>query len=215
MNRMLVRSVACLLIVAVVLPGCATMKKPTAIGALAGAAVGAGVGAAVDHDKRGRGALIGAATGAAVGGGIGYLIERQRKDIENIPDADVEVQNKEGQDQLLVTLEGTLLFDRDSFVINSGSATLDGLADNLNKYPESRVVVKGYTDNRGTEEHNLKLSQRRADAVKTYLISKQVHPDRITAVGFGKSFPVASNDSEEGRRQNRRVELEIIPTKTS
>ena len=214
MNRTLLRAVSCFLVSAIPVPGCATMKNPAAIGALTGAVIGAGAGAAIDHDKRGRGALIGAATGAAVGGGIGYLIQRQRNELEQIPGTEVEVQEQGGQEQLLVTMESALLFETDSFALKSGQETLDQIAATLNKYPESKVVVKGYTDSRGSEEHNLQLSERRAESVRNYLVAEQVDPARITSVGFGESLPVASNDTEDGRQQNRRVEIEIIPTES-
>jgi len=175
----------------------------------------AGAGAAIDHDKRGRGALIGAATGAAVGGGIGYFIQRQRRDLEQIPGTEVAVEEQDGREQLVVTMESELLFDTDSFALKSGKDTLDQIAATLNRYPESKVIVKGYTDSRGSEEHNLQLSERRAESVRNYLVAKQVDPARITSVGFGESLPVASNDTGDGRRQNRRVEIEIIPTESN
>jgi len=212
MNKAFTRGVASLLLVAFVASGCETLKKPTVIGALTGAAVGAGTGAAIDEDKRGRGAGIGAAAGAAVGAGVGYLIERQRRKLEEVPGTEVRVEEKDGQQQLVVTMKSALLFDTDSFSITQGRETLDGIAETLIEYPESKVVVKGYTDSRGTEEYNLRLSERRANAVRDYLVAKQVRSARITAVGFGESFPVASNDTAEGRQRNRRVEIEIIPT---
>ena len=214
MNKMFLKTVASLVLVALVASGCETLKKPTVIGALTGAVVGGGAGAAIDRDKRGRGAGIGAATGAALGAGIGYYIERQRRELENVPGAEVRVEEKDGQEQLIVTMTGALLFDTDSFNITHGRESLDQIAETLNRYPESRVVVKGYTDSRGTEEYNLQLSQRRADAVKSYLVAKQVDAARVTPVGFGESFPIASNDTEAGRQRNRRVEIEIIPTGT-
>jgi len=212
MNRGFTRAIACLVLVAFVASGCETLKKPTVIGALAGAAVGGGTGAAIDKDKRGRGAGIGAATGALVGAGVGYYIERQRRKLEEVPGTEVRVEEKDGQQQLVVTMKSALLFATDSFSITQGQETLDGIAETLNEYPESKLIVKGYTDSRGTEEYNLRLSERRAGAVKDYLVAKQVRPARITAVGFGESFPVASNDTSEGRQRNRRVEIEIIPT---
>jgi len=215
MNIRLRKTVLYLLTIAVAVPGCETLKKPATIGALTGAAIGAGAGAAIDHDKRGRGALIGAATGAAVGGGIGYFIQRQRRDLEQIPGTEVAVEEQDGREQLVVTMESELLFDTDSFALKSGEDTLDQIAATLNRYPESKVIVKGYTDSRGSEEHNLQLSERRAESVRNYLVAKQVDPARITSVGFGESLPVASNDTGDGRRQNRRVEIEIIPTESN
>lgn len=212
MRKAYLRIPACLTLVAIVASGCETLKKPTVIGALTGAVVGGGAGAAIDEDKRGRGAGIGAATGAAIGAGIGYYIEKQRQDLEKIPGAEVSVEEKDGKQQLVVTMKSALMFETDSFSITHGQESLDGIAETLNEFAESRLIVKGYTDSRGSEEYNLQLSQRRAEAVKNYLVAKQVAPSRITSVGFGESFPVASNDTESGRQQNRRVEIEIIPT---
>jgi len=215
MSKTLLRTMSCILIVAVLLPACETLKKPAMIGALTGAAVGAGAGAAIDHDKRGRGALVGAAAGAAVGSGIGYLIQKQKSELEQIPGTEVEVQEQDGSQQLVVTMKSALLFETDSFVLKSGQETLNEIAATLNKYPESKVIVKGYTDSRGSEEYNLQLSERRAESVKNHLIAEQVDPARIVALGFGESSPVASNETEDGRQQNRRVEIEIIPTETT
>jgi outer membrane protein OmpA-like peptidoglycan-associated protein len=217
MNKTSLRVVAGLTLLAFVLSaGCDTlrgaMQKRTTQGALIGTAVGAGAGALIDRGKPGRGALIGAGAGAAVGAGIGYYLDRQKRELEKVPGAEVRVEEKDGTQQLVLTMTSSLLFETNSFDISRGRDSLDQIAETLNKYPESRVVVKGYTDSRGTEDYNLQLSQRRADAVKNYLIAKQVNPARITAVGFGESLPVASNDTEEGRQKNRRVEIEIVPT---
>jgi outer membrane protein OmpA-like peptidoglycan-associated protein len=212
MRKVYLRILTCLTLVAIVASGCETLKKPTVIGALTGALVGGGAGAAIDKNKRGRGAGIGAATGAAVGAGIGYYIERQRRDLEQVPGAEVSVEEVDGRQQLVVTMDSTLLFDTNSADITYGRDSLDQIADTLNEYPESKLIVKGYTDSRGTEEYNQKLSDRRANAVKNYLVAEQVDDSRITAIGFGEGFPVASNETAEGRQRNRRVEIDIIPT---
>jgi outer membrane protein OmpA-like peptidoglycan-associated protein len=215
MRKAYVRILACLTLVAILASGCETLKKPTVIGALTGTLVGAGAGAAIDRDKRGRGAAIGGVAGGLAGAGIGYYIEKQRRDLEQIPGADVSVEEVDGQQQLVVTMESTLLFETDSANISYGRDSLDQIAETLNKYPESTVIVKGYTDSRGTEEYNQQLSERRANAVRNYLIAKKVDASRITAIGFGESLPVATNDTEEGRQRNRRVEMDIIPTEAA
>ena len=178
-------------------------------GAIAGTLAGAAIGAAVDGHKRGRGAAIGAAVGGLTGAGVGYYLERQAQEIDAIPDANVEIQ----QDQLLVAFPSDVLFDVDSRSLSPGAFTrLNQLAETLKRHPQSQLVVKGHTDGTGSETHNLRLSEDRANAVKTYLIAQGVTAQRITALGFGESMPLATNQTEAGRQQNRRVEIEIRPT---
>jgi len=113
-------------------------------------------------------------------------------------------------------MSNSLLFDVNSAIIKPGA--LDGLtqvADVLNRYPETTIIVKGYTDSTGTEAYNQELSERRAKSVANLMIGKGVDVGRVTAIGFGKQFPIAGNDTEAGRQQNRRVELEIIPKDTA
>jgi len=215
MGKPYMRVLACLTLVAVLASGCETLKKPTVIGAITGTVIGAGAGAGIDHDKRGRGAAIGGVAGGLAGAGIGYYIEKQRRDLEQIPGAEVSVEEVNGQQQLVVTMESTLLFETDSAGITYGRDSLDQIAETLNEFPESTVIVKGFTDSRGTEEYNQQLSERRANAVRNYLIAKKVAASRITAIGFGESLPVAPNDTEEGRQRNRRVEMDIIPTEAA
>ena len=212
MSKGFTRVVVCVVLAAFLASGCEILQRRTTQGAIIGTLIGAGAGAAIDKDKRGRGALIGAAVGGATGAGVGYLLDRQKRKLEQVPGADVRVEEKDGKQQLVVTMKSALLFETNSFSLTQGQESLDQIAETLNEFTESRLIVKGYTDSRGTEEYNLQLSQRRADAVKNYLVAKQVEPSRVTAVGFGESFQVASNDTAEGRLRNRRVEIEIIPT---
>ncbi len=208
------RTLGCLaLAVALVGSGCATTesvldtktKKGAAIGALAGAAAGRAIGG---HDKAAAGIAIGAATGALAGGLIGRYLDNQAKEIDAIPDAAVQRQ----EDRLIVTFAGDLLFDSGSANVSPGAQQrLTQLADTLKRYPESRVVVKGYTDSVGSETLNQQLSDRRAQNVANYMIAQGVAPSRVTALGFGEQFPVATNATPEGRQQNRRVEIEIVP----
>lgn len=175
------------------------------LGSMAGA--GAGVLAAGEGDNL-AGGLIGAAVGGIAGGLIGRYLDNQAREIDSIPDADVERQS----DRLLVTFPGDTLFDSGSSMISPGAGQrLQSLAQTLARYPESQVVVRGYTDSVGSEASNLRLSEDRANNVRNYLVSAGVAPSRVTAMGFGEQFPVATNATEAGRQQNRRVEVEIVP----
>jgi outer membrane protein OmpA-like peptidoglycan-associated protein len=175
------------------------------LGSLAGA--GAGVLAAGEGDNL-AGGLIGAAVGGVAGGLIGRYLDNQARAIDAIPDATVERQS----DRLLVTFPGDVLFDSGSSTVSPGAAQrFQSLAQTLNQYPASQVVVRGYTDSVGSEASNLRLSEDRANNVRNHLVNYGVSPSRITAMGFGEQFPVATNATETGRQQNRRVELEIVP----
>jgi len=203
-------------IIIILLTSCATDEhKRTAVGAGAGAVVGAGIGAIIGHQTghTGAGAGIGAATGALIGGGIGYYLDKQAAELKQIQ----AIENvRQERDRLIATMSNSLLFDVNSAIIKPGA--LDGLtqvADVLNRYPETTIIVKGYTDSTGTEAYNQELSERRAKSVANLMIGKGVDVGRVTAIGFGKQFPIAGNDTEAGRQQNRRVELEIIPKDTA
>ncbi len=190
--------------------GCETVPgnrttQGAVLGSLAGA--GAGVLAAGEGDNL-AGGLIGAAVGGVAGGLIGRYLDNQAREIDAIPDANVERQ----ADRLLVTFPGDTFFDSGSSRINPGAAQrLNSLAQTLRQYPESNVVIRGHTDSTGSESANLRLSEDRANNVRNYLVNGGVSPSRITAMGFGEQFPLATNATEAGRQQNRRVEIEIVP----
>ena len=136
---------------------------------------------------------------------------QQAQELDAIPGA--EVQRRD--DSLLVNFSSQLLFDSGKSQLESGAYDrLRSLARTLNNYPESQVIVKGHTDSVGDENFNQRLSEDRADRVRAFLVSEGVSPSRITAIGFGESMPVASNDNEAGRQQNRRVEIEIRPSQS-
>jgi len=215
MKRSLSRALSVSLALAILgsLAACATNTGTVADdkrvqGAVLGTLAGAAAGAAIDHNKRGRGALIGAAVGGLAGTGVGWYLEKQKQEIDKIPDANVTQQG----DALTVAFPGDLLFDSGSSSLSPGAySRLDQLADTLNRYPEENVIVKGHTDSNGSEAANLTLSDQRADAVRRYLISKGIASSRIEAVGLGESQPLVTNSTPEGRQQNRRVEIELRP----
>ena len=193
--------------------GCQTntgtiLDKKTTQGAILGTLAGAATGAAVDSHKRGRGALIGAAVGGIAGGLVGNYLDKQAKEIDAIPDADVQRRD----DSLIVVLPGDVLFDTNSSALTPGAyERLRSLAETLERYPDTSIVVKGHTDGAGTESYNLKLSEERADSVRRFLVAEGVSASRVTAIGFGEAYPLVSNDTQSGRQQNRRVEIEIKP----
>jgi len=180
-------------------------KKGAVLGTLIGAAAGAAVGG---HEHRAGGALIGAATGAIAGGLIGNYMDKQAQELDAIPGADV----TRTDDSLRVNFQGQFLFASGKSTLESGAYDrLDQLATTLNNYPRSRVKISGHTDDRGDDQSNQRLSEERADAVREYLVHQGVNAARVSAIGMGESRPLASNDTEAGRLQNRRVEIEIVP----
>jgi len=194
------------------LGGCATgsmldtkTKQGAVIGALGGALAGAAIGG---KDHRAGGALIGAATGAIAGGLIGKYLDEQARALDAIPGANVQRRD----DSLLVNFQSQRLFNSGSSTLEPGSFDrLRSLATTLNNYPQSSIIIKGHTDAEGADDYNQRLSEERADRVRNYLISEGVAPQRITAIGFGESMPVATNSTQAGKQQNRRVEVEIRP----
>jgi outer membrane protein OmpA-like peptidoglycan-associated protein len=178
-------------------------------GAVIGAATGAAVGGVIgkNNGSTAKGAIIGAAVGGAAGAIIGHQMDQQAKEIaQNIPGAKVE---RVGEG-IQVTFESGLLFDFDSDVVRADAgANLRTLAASLDKYPGSDLLIVGHTDDVGATDYNQGLSERRAAAAANYLVAHGVSRSRVATRGLGESEPVASNDSETGRRQNRRVEVAI------
>jgi outer membrane protein OmpA-like peptidoglycan-associated protein len=181
---------------------------------LKGAGIGAAAGAAAAVLKGEREAdeiLAGAAIGAVVGGGIGAYMDHQQEKLARIPGTSVE---RVGEDTLLLHFESDVLFDVNSAALDSGGrSTLEEVAAVVDEYDKTAVVVQGHTDSTGSEEHNQALSERRASSVRGYLVSRGVDADRVAAVGMGEGYPVASNGSESGRQQNRRVDI-LLKAKT-
>lgn len=191
------------------LSGCAGMsqkEKGAVIGGATGAAAGAVIGRATGSTARG--AIIGAAVGGAAGAIIGHQMDQQAKEIDqSIPGASV---SRVGEG-IAVTFESGLLFDYDSDVIKSTAASnLRSLAQSLDKYPNTDLVIVGHTDNQGADAYNQSLSERRANAARAYLISQGVSSARVRTAGRGETEPIADNGSEAGRSQNRRVEVAIF-----
>jgi outer membrane protein OmpA-like peptidoglycan-associated protein len=183
------------------LSSCATAGRDTAIGAGVGGAAGAGIGALVGGKK---GALIGLGVGALAGGSVGLYLDKQRKELERVAEV------KKTENGLLVQMKNDILFDTGSDGVKpEGVGELAKVGDIIAKYSDDRVRIEGYTDSVGDAKHNQALSERRAQAVKTVLVSRGVQDGQISTHGFGESKPVADNSTSDGRAKNRRVELHI------
>jgi outer membrane protein OmpA-like peptidoglycan-associated protein len=186
--------------------GCARhAQRGLVIGAAGGAVLGGVIGKVAGSTAKG--AIIGAAVGGTAGAIIGDQMDRQAKEIkQNVKGAKVE---RVGEG-IQVTFESGLLYDFDSDVVKSEArANLRELARSLDQYPDSDLLILGHTDSIGPAQYNKDLSVRRADAAAEYLISEGVQRSRIATGGLGEEEPVAMNDTETGRQQNRRVEVAI------
>ena len=187
---------------------CQTLNKKEE-GAVIGAASGAVVGGVVGHatGSTARGAIIGAAVGGTAGAIIGHQMDQKAKEIQqSVPGATV---TRVGEG-LVVTFDSGLLFDFDSDQLREASKeNLTNLANSLSKFGDSKLLLVGHTDNKGTESYNLDLSRRRASAVGNYLISRGVPSARLSTSGRGETEPIAPNDTDADRQKNRRVEVAI------
>lgn len=199
--------------VAFLITGCQANDtvKGAGIGAGAGAAVGAGLGAIFGGGKGAAwGAGIGAITGGGAGAIIGHKMDKQKEELAKIEAAKVESTN-EGQ-ALKVTFDSGILFATNSSNLNATSrVSLNQFAESLINNPDTDIQIQGYTDSTGNNEINIPLSENRAKAVYTYLVSDGVNPNRMSYYGLGSSNPVASNATPQGRAENRRVEIYIYP----
>lgn len=179
--------------------------KSAAIGAAAGAVLGVLVG-----DNK-RSAAKGAIAGAAIGGGIGYYQDRQEAELrKRLASTGVGIA-REG-DNIRLVMPSNITFDIDRYDVRPGFYnTLEDIALVLREYNQTQINIYGHTDATGGAEYNQVLSERRAQAVGEFLSANGISSQRIASFGYGEQYPVANNDSADGRAQNRRVELELIP----
>lgn len=180
-------------------------EKGAVIGAAAGGAVGGIIGNQTGSTARG--AIIGAVVGGAAGAVIGHQMDQQAKELQqNIPGATV---TRVGEG-IAVSFASGLLFDFDSDVVKPTAAqNLRSLAQSLDKYPNTDVLIVGHTDATGSDSYNMSLSERRAQSAQLFLVREGVNNSRLRATGRGETEPIASNDTETGQAQNRRVEIAI------
>ncbi|HWK65526.1 MAG TPA: OmpA family protein [Rhizobiaceae bacterium] len=185
------------------------LSKTVGAGAL-GAGLGAGIGLLAGGDDR-RNALIGAGIGALAGGLAGNYMDRQEAELRRqLQGTGVSVTR--AGDQIILNMPSNITFATDQDQVMPGFfPTLDSVALVVNKFNQTIVDVYGHTDSTGSDRHNLDLSQRRALSVANYLSSRGVDSRRFAVTGFGSSRPIASNATETGRAQNRRVEIQLSP----
>ena len=195
--------------------GCEAVKntnntqRGAGIGAVAGAVIGGVLGN--NLGKGGNtavGAVIGGVVGGAVGGSIGNKMDKQAREIEQaLPGAEV---NRVGEGVVLVLGENSVNFETSKSVLtNTAKANLDKVVPVFQSYPDTDIVIYGYTDSTGRLEFNQKLSEDRAAAVRSYLVSKGLASSRFQTKGMGPNDPIATNETVEGRSKNRRVEFTI------
>jgi outer membrane protein OmpA-like peptidoglycan-associated protein len=213
------RRIALLMSLVFVLTACAInpytddrQASKLAIGAGVGAAGGAVIGLlTADSKNRQRNALIGAGIGAVAGGGVGYYMDVQEAKLrQRLRESGVSV-TRVG-DQILLNMPGNITFATNSADISADFyEVLNSVSLVLNEYKNTTIDVIGHTDNVGSDAINQPLSERRALSVANYLAGQQVLPARLLVAGRGKYEPIASNNTPEGRAQNRRVTLQITP----
>ena len=215
LNRLrLTMPVALLALLTLTFFGCQNMSK-TGQGAVVGAGAGAVVGGVIGKatGSTARGAIIGAAVGGTAGAIIGNQMDKQAEELdEELENATVEtVPGEDGNTAgIKITFDNAILFDFDSSDLHSRArADLSDLARSLNDYPNTDALVVGHTDSTGSEDYNQTLSEQRANSVAMFLAQQGIAPGRMLVSGMGESQPVASNATDAGRQQNRRVEIAL------
>jgi len=182
-------------------------------GAAIGGAAGAGAGAVIGSKSNNTivGAIIGAAVGGTAGALIGNYMDKQAEELQrDLENAKVE---RVGEG-IKITFDSGLLFDVDSYLLQAASkANLNDLTKTLQKYDDTEILVEGHTDSTGSDAHNQRLSEQRANAVANYLKTNGVAGTRLTENGYGEKQPIADNGTAAGKQQNRRVDIAIYANK--
>lgn len=199
--------------IASTLVGCASNAPMTNAqkGALIGGAAGAVIGKSTG-DKDDDRAVIGGLLGAAIGAGIGNYMDKQEAELrQSLQGTGVEV-SRQGE-QIVLNMPDNITFDTGSSEVKPTSfSVLNNLANTLVKYQDTRINVAGHTDSIGSDQANLRLSQQRAYSVRNYMIDRGVAAQRMNAIGYGETRPIADNATPEGRARNRRVEITLQAT---
>jgi outer membrane protein OmpA-like peptidoglycan-associated protein len=215
MKKISILALAIVTITANVLTSCESVKntnktqRGAAIGTLGGAVLGGILGNNLGKGGNGAlGAVLGGVVGGVAGGVIGNKMDKQAREIDNaLPGAEVV---RVGEGIKLVLGENSVRFDTNKSTLTAtAKANLDKLVPVFTEYPDTDIVIYGYTDSTGAPEYNRKLSGERAASVRSYLSAKGLRSERFTISGLGIADPIASNETVDGRSQNRRVEFAI------
>ena len=197
---------AALVSAAIAFSSCASDQKNTAKGAGIGAAAGAITGAIIGHQSgnRDKGAAAGAILGAGIGGYAGRRMDQQAKELEKV------AETRRTDAGLITKLKSDILFKTGSASLKpSAQSSIKEMATIMKKYPENVLTIKGYTDATGSDAVNEPLSEKRAEAVKSYLVSNGMPGSTISTIGKGDADPIGNNQTDSGRQLNRRVEVEV------
>jgi outer membrane protein OmpA-like peptidoglycan-associated protein len=199
---------ALVLIFSVIMYGCGASNtvKGGVIGGVSGGVVGGVIGDQFDNTVLG--AIIGAAVGGTAGALIGNYMDKQAEEMDrDIAGAKIE---RVGEG-IKITFDSGILFAVNSSTLETSAKTNIGkLGTILNKYPDTNILVTGHTDFDGSDQYNQSLSESRAKSVSNYVISRGIRSQRLSVIGLGETEPVASNETTEGKKLNRRVEIAIF-----
>lgn len=214
----LCRSMLITLALAVIVAGCQSLNpytdepetSKTTKGAVIGTAAGAAVGAILTGGSR-RGILLGAGIGALVGGGVGHYMDKQAEELRHeLRNTGVSVTRHE--DSIILNMPGNITFATDSSDVTANFyPVLNSVAIVLDKYDSTYVDVQGFTDSTGRADYNQNLSEKRASSVSAYIVGQNVQQERMVVTGLGEQYPIASNETAEGRALNRRVQIVLTP----
>ncbi len=208
---------------ALLISGCTTYDAYTGEEKVSKTAIGAGIGAGAgaviayfankdeSSKERQKRMLAAAGVGAIAGGGVGYYMDSQEAKLrKQLRDTGVSVVRK--GDTISLVMPGNITFDTNSGNLKSSFYdVLNSVAIVLDEYEKTIIAVAGHTDSTGASDYNQQLSEKRAQSVASYLKSRNIVDARFDVVGFGEDYPIADNSTAEGRAQNRRVELTLVP----
>lgn len=214
MQAGIMSKVAATLIISLIMSACTTVNPYTGqqqtsravkYGAIGGVVCGL-IGAA-ENGRRARNAGLGC---GAIGAGVGAYMDAQEAELrDQLAGSGVQVERV--GDELNLIMPGNVTFDTNEYTVRQQFyPVLDSVSDVLAKYEDTRMTVTGHTDSTGSKDYNYNLSNRRATSVANYLATRGVSQSRLISQGVGPDEPIASNDNEGGRAQNRRVELQIV-----
>jgi outer membrane protein OmpA-like peptidoglycan-associated protein len=215
MKKISIVAIAAIMVIGSMFASCEALKntnktqRGVAIGAAGGAVIGGILGNNLGKGGKGAlGAVLGGVVGGVAGGVIGNKMDKQAREIDAaLPGAEVV---RVGEGIKLVLNENAVRFNTNkSSLTSTATANLDKLVPVFKEYPDTNITIYGYTDSTGTVDYNLILSGQRAASVRNYLVSKGLSSSRFQVTGLGIADPIASNETVEGRSQNRRVEFAI------